>query len=61
MPSDCIAAYTVVGPTKRKPRLRSSADNACEPAVAAGRSERTWGAGATCPRRAGAALAGGCS
>ena len=38
MPHACIAAYAVVGPTKRKPRFFSSFDSAFDSGVCAGRS-----------------------
>ncbi len=39
MPADCMSAYTVVGPTKRNPALRSALDAASDSAVVAGISD----------------------
>lgn len=37
-PSDCIAAYMVVGPTNLNPRLSSSLESTCDPGVEASMS-----------------------
>src|SRR4051812_34763020 len=42
-PKACIAAYAVVGPTKRNPRLRRSFDDAVDSGVLAGSSENFLG------------------
>ena len=44
MPQACIAAYAVVGPTKRKPRRLSSLESAVDSGVIAGRSPSSRGA-----------------
>ena len=43
-PSDCIAAYIVVGPTNLKPRLINSFESACDSGVEAGKSPNVFGA-----------------
>lgn len=50
MPADCMRAYIVVGPTKRKPAFRSALLIASDAGVVAGTSAndagREWDAGA---------------
>ncbi len=45
MPVDCISAYIVVGPTKRKPRARSALLIAVDSGVTARTSAKAAGAG----------------
>ena len=51
MPQACIAAYAVVGPTKRKPRRLSSLDSAVDSGVTAGRSSSVARGAAAAARR----------